>query len=81
MIVEYRIANRNNDEYFAQMRYKKFLFWSKWKKIAKHNSGYGMYGLPDWNYPKPKVDCENMVDEFHIWFQKQNTTTVKYFNL
>lgn len=77
MEVEYRIANRSG-EYYPQVRYKKFLFWSKWKKIAKYPTGYGMYSLPDWNYPKTKTECEEIIKDFHDWFQKENTSVVEY---
>ncbi len=77
MEVEYRIANRSG-EHYPQVRYKRFLFWSKWKKIAEHQSGYGMYPLPDWSHPKTKPECEDIIKGFHAWFQKEHTPVVEY---
>lgn len=74
MKVQYRIIKRNNF-FYPQVRWKKFLFWSKWKKIAKHPTGYGMYPLPDWDYPKTEAKCNEIIESFHKWFQEENTTT------
>jgi len=79
MKVQYRIANRNG-EYFPHVRTKKFWFWSKWRKIAKHPTGYGMYCLPDTDYPKTKTECEEIIKDFDIWFKKENTVNESYSN-
>lgn len=79
MEVEYRIAKRNGDHY-PHVRTKKFLLWSSWKKIAKHPTGYGMYGLPCTDYPKTKTECEGIIIDFDKWFKKENTVNESYSN-
>ena len=69
MKVEYRIQNIDGN-YFPHVRTKKLLFWSKWKKIAEHpGNSYGMYSLPDTNYPKTKDECQEIIDNFDLWFK------------
>ena len=72
MKLEYRIANRNN-KFFPQVRIKKFLFWSRWKKIAEHPTGYGIYPLPDLDYPKTMKESQLIIKDFDRWFKKENT--------
>ena len=79
MKVQYRIENRNGD-YYPQTRIKKFLFWSSWKKIAKHPTGYGMYSLPNTDYPKTKTECEEIITGFDKWFKNKNTVNESYSN-
>ena len=80
MKVQYRIANINGD-YFPQVKTKKFLFWSSWKRIAEHPTGYGMYGQQDRDYPKTKKECEQIIFDFDKWFKKKNIVNEKYINL
>jgi len=84
MKIEYRIANRGSENW-AHVRYKKFLFWSKWKKIAKHPTGYGMYPLPDFDYPKTILACREMIIDFNEWFKmdrlsRGSKSAIKYIN-
>jgi hypothetical protein len=79
MKVQYRIANRGKDHY-PQVRAKKFLFWCSWKKIAKHPTGFGMYSLPDNDYPKTKAECEKIIKNFDKWFKRENTENESYSN-
>lgn len=77
MKVQYRIANINGS-YHPQVRTKKFLFWSRWGKIAKHPSGYGVYIPPNTRYPKTKSECEQIIMDFHEWLKNKNTVNESY---
>jgi hypothetical protein len=79
MKVQYRIANRNGN-YYPHVKIKKFLFWSNWKKIAEHLTGYGMYRLPNTDYPKTKNKCEQIIKDFDAWFKIESTVNESYSN-
>lgn len=79
MKVQYRIANRNGN-YYPQVRIKKFLFWGSWKKIAEHPTGYGLYPLPNTDYPKIKPECEKIIADFDKWLRNEITTNESYSN-
>lgn len=78
MKIEYRIANING-EFFPHVRTKRFFFWSRWKKIAKHPSGFGMYPLPDTEYPKTKDQCEEIITNFHRWIISENSVVEEFY--
>ena len=73
MTVQYRVV-KNEYGYFPQVRVRGIVFWSKWKKIAKHNTGFGLYMLPDWNYPETYADCEKIISEYHVWANAVTST-------
>ncbi len=68
MKLEYRIA-KNKKHHYPQVRIKKYLFWSKWKKIDKHHTGYGLYNLSNLDYPKTKKECKKIIKKFDVWFK------------
>jgi hypothetical protein len=77
MKAEYRIANRAGG-YYPQVRFKRFIFWGQWKKIAVHPRGFGTYDLPNWKYPQTKEECEKIISDFHKWYHRENTDIVCY---
>ena len=80
MKVQYRIANRNG-YYYPYVRTKKYLFWGAWKKIAEHPTGYGMYALPNTNYPQTKKECKKIIKDFDKWLKNENTVNESYSNV
>ena len=60
---EYRIVQRG-ESFYPQTRHKRFLFWSKWYKIVKQCGVFGLYGLPDFNHPKTKDVCEQVIKDY-----------------
>ena len=79
MEIQYRLGIFGED-YFPHVRIKGLLFWGRWKKIAVHPSGYGMYDLPDRNNPKTKKESEEIIEGFDSWYKKQNNCEVSYIN-
>jgi len=77
MELEYRIA-RKGENYFPQVRIKRFLLWSRWKRIGEHTGGsFGLYDLPNWEYPRTKIECKNIILKFDVWFH--NNDKVEYY--
>lgn len=77
MKIQYRIAVTSIG-CFPQVRFKGLLFWGKWKKIAKHQSGYGLYELPDLDYPKTEEECNDVIDGFDAWYNKVKNIAISY---
>lgn len=77
MKVQYRIENING-YYYPQGRVNKSLFWGRWKRIAKHPTGYGMYTPPNIDYPKTKKECEQIIKGFDKWIKEQSVKNISY---
>lgn len=71
MKLQYRIACVGED-YYPHVRIKKFLFWSKWKRIGRHPSGFGLYGELQEGHPLSGVNhCQITIREFDFWYKQQ----------
>jgi hypothetical protein len=77
MELQYRIAAYGTD-YYPQVRIKGLLCWGGWKKIAVHPSGYGLYDLPNREYPKDKEECEVIIRGFDKWYREQKQKQVRH---
>lgn len=77
MKIQYRILYSNGQS-FAHVRVKRFMFWSKWRKIGKHISGYGLYDVSDYNHPLTYTKAENLIEGYHLWIQKEKTRSFNY---
>ncbi len=64
MVVQYRIKNIGGN-FFPQVRMKRFIGWSKWYKIARHQSGFGLYPESNTSYPKDCYDSETIIKDYH----------------
>lgn len=80
MVTEYRLAKKN-ELYYPQVRVKKFLFWSRWKRIGIHPEGFGLYESSDFSYGLTKEFALGVVKQFKEWFLKENNNSIEYINL
>ncbi len=85
MKIQYRILQRcyinGETEYFPHCRIKRFLFWSRWKKIAKHPSGFGLYWLPDYEHPKTHEESMQIIKDFDTWKKKSISVTNNFIEI
>ena len=78
-IVEYRICQKGN-MFWAHVRVKKFGIWMRWKRIAKHTDGFGLYDLPDDSHPHSKqISAEKIILRFDDWFKQINQKPIYIF--
>ncbi len=52
---EYRILE-NEDGFYAQARYKRLLFWSKWYRISQYMENHGDWLIDSLSYPFDTYD-------------------------
>jgi len=52
----------------------------RWKRIAIHNDGFGLYDSDDRDYPHTQEFCEMVIENYHEWkfIQKSPETEVPY---
>lgn len=75
---EYRILTNELGSY-PQVRSKRF-FWSFWKRIGTHPCGeFGLYD--DLRYPLDKNKCEQIIEEYNIWSNKNFATKIETYHI
>lgn len=72
---EYRVATVK-DGSFPQVRFRNsFLwvpYWTLWRKIARHPSGFGYYSVENRNYPKTESEARQIIKDFDEWYNGSN---------
>jgi hypothetical protein len=75
---EFRVK-KTNIGCFPQVRFKGILFWSAWKKIGKHVTGFGLYDEDDYNHPKTEQEAQQIIEDYKNFqvYEIKDTTSVK----
>jgi hypothetical protein len=56
-------------------------FWSAWQKIAKHNTGFGLYDLPNKRYPNTEQEAYDIIKAYDAWNLKESDEKIVYLNI
>lgn len=64
MKLQYKIDTIGNKSY-PMVRFKRMLYWSKWKRIGVHVDNFGLYD--EYNHSKTKEECKHIITEFDKW--------------
>ena len=76
MKTQYRISKKG-DGYHPQTRRKVlFFFWGKWKRIARHIHGFGLYDTDE--HSNTLEECRSIIDDYHEWIIRNKTDTTIY---
>lgn len=67
MKVEYRVAFCG-EKCYPQCRIKRFLWWSKWQRIAKHVEGFGLYDTK--KYAMSNEKAIEIISDFDQWLKE-----------